>query len=241
MYRTTKKKLVKRVGISSVVALGALGLGATVASASTTTSAHHTTVSAKDTTANPSPPQGPVCAHGPGGVVTALTSGSITVTDPSGTATTFTISSSTTVTKDRSTASISDLALGDEVRVMPGATDSSTAASIDIVQPSVMGKVSAINGDTITIAGPNSTSATVIVSNATTYTKDGATATLGDVTVGSSIFAEGSFASPTDTSTLEATSVGIGAPRGALNPGGAPNSGGPMLRGAPSGSQRPAA
>ena len=227
MYRTTKKKLVKRVGISSVVALGALGLGATVASASTTTRAH--------TTANPSPPQGPVCAHGPGGVVTALTSGSITVTDPSGTATTFTISSSTTVTKDRSTVSISDLALGDEVRVMPGATDSSTAASIDIVQPSVMGKVSAINGDTITIAGPNSTSATVIVSNATTYTKDGATATLGDVTVGSSIFAEGNFASPTDTSTLEATSVGIGAPRGALNPGG------PMLRGAPSGSQRPAA
>jgi hypothetical protein len=209
MYRTTKKKLVKRVSISTAVAVGALGLGATVASASTTTHPTSTGVGAHDTT-TPTPGPGKDCAHGPGGVVTALTSTSITVTSPSGTATTFTITSSTTVTKDRSATTLADLALGDEVHVMPSAAGSTTAARIDIVQPSVMGKVTAVSGDSITVTGPNNTSATVIVSNATTYNKGGASATLADVTVGSSIFAEGSFASSTDTSTLDATSVGIG-------------------------------
>ena len=37
MYRSTKKKMVRRVGISAVVALGAIATGAGVASASTTT------------------------------------------------------------------------------------------------------------------------------------------------------------------------------------------------------------
>jgi DNA polymerase II small subunit/DNA polymerase delta subunit B len=118
---------------------------------------------------------------------------------------------------------------------MPSAEGSSTAARIDIVQPSVMGKVTAVNGDTITIAGPNSTSATVIVSNATTYTKDGASASLADVTVGSSIFAEGSFTSPTDTSSLDATNVGIGQP-GTAGPG-FEQPGGPGPQGALHGSQ----
>jgi hypothetical protein len=234
MYRTTKKKLVKRVGISTAVALGALGVGATVASAATTTSTAHARVGAHDS-ATPTPGSGQGCAHGPGGVVTALTSTSITVTDPSGTASTFTITSSTPVTKDRATAAIADLAVGDEVHVMPSAEGSSTAARIDIVQPSVMGKVTAVNGDTITIAGPNSTSATVIVSNATTYTKDGASASLADVTVGSSIFAEGSFTSPTDTSSLDATNVGIGQP-GTAGPG-FEQPGGPGPQGALHGSQ----
>jgi len=234
MYRTTKKKLVKRVGISTAVALGALGVGATVASAATTTSTAHANTGARDSAA-PTLGHGLGCARGPGGVVTALTSTSLTVTDPSGTAATFTITSSTTVTKDRAAAAIADLAVGDQVHVMPSAAGSMNAARIDIVQPSVMGKVTAISGATITIAGPNSTSATVIVSSATTYTKDGASATLADVTVGSSIFAEGSFTSPPDTSSLDATSVGIGQP-GTAGPG-FEQPGGPGPQGAPHGPQ----
>lgn len=211
MYRTTKKNIVKRVGITTVVALGVVGVGATVASASPApTSASHTSTGAHDSTSSPSGAMGPGCIAGGGGVVTALTGTSITVSDPSGTTTTFAITASTTVTKDRVAASVADLALGDEVRVMPTASGSTTAASIAIVEPSVMGTVTAVSGDTITISGRNDTSATVVVSSATTYTKDSASATLADVTVGSSIFAEGSFASPTDTSTLDAASVGIG-------------------------------
>ncbi|HEY1222307.1 MAG TPA: DUF5666 domain-containing protein, partial [Acidimicrobiales bacterium] len=220
------------VSISTAVALGALGIGATVASASTTSHGARTSVG-HDATTTPDPAQG--CARGPGGVVTALTSNSVTVTDPAGTATTFTITSSTTVTKDRRAATIADLAVGDEVRIRPSAAGSTTAAGIDVVQPSVMGKVTAVSGDAITVSGPNTTSTTVIVSSATTYTKDGASATLADVTVGSSIFAEGSFASSSETNVLDATSVGIGVP---ANPGsnfGHP--GGPGPTGAPSGTQ----
>ncbi|MFZ1063184.1 MAG: DUF5666 domain-containing protein [Acidimicrobiales bacterium] len=227
MYRTTKKKLIKRVTISTAVALGALGVGASVASASTT-STTGSGVSAHDSTTTPA--SGPGCVMGAGGVVTALTSDSITVTDPSGTATTFSFTSATTVTKDRSAASTSDLAVGEEVHVVPSAKGSTSAARIDIVQPSVMGKVTAVSGDDITLTGPNGTSTTVIVSSTTTYTKDGASASLSDVTVGSSIFAEGSFASSSDTSTLDATSVGIGAP---TNPGPGPGfPGGPGPQGA---------
>jgi hypothetical protein len=227
MYRTTKKKLIKRVSITSAVALGALGIGAGVASASTTTTAGTGAVARDSGTTNPGPGQG--CVHGPGGVVTALTSTSITVTDPSGTATTFAITSTTKVTKDRSAASIADLAVGDEVHVVPSAAGSTTAGRIDIVQPSVMGTVTALNGDSITIAGPNGTSATVIVSSATTYTKDGASATLADLTVGSVLFAEGNFASSSDTSTLDATSVGIGT----ANQPGPGQRGGPGPQGGP--------
>jgi hypothetical protein len=167
---------------------------------------------------------------GAGGVVSAVTATSITVTSPSGTATTYTITSSTTVTKDRASATIADLAVGDDVHIMLSSSSSSTATRIDIVQPSVAGKVSAVSGDTITITGPNATSQTVIVSSTTTYTKDGASATLADVTVGSSIFAEGSFASSSSTSTLDATSVGIGvAPQGGpgAHPFGGPDQQGP--------------
>jgi hypothetical protein len=229
MYRTTKKKLVKRVGITAVAALGAVGVSAAVASASPIAkSTGHTSAGAHDSTPTPNGAMGPGCAMGSGGVVTALTSTSITISDPSGTTTTYTITSSTTVTKDRVTAAIADLAVGDEVHVVPSASGSTTAASIAIVEPSVMGKVTAVSGDTITISGPNSSSATVIVSSATTYTKDRASATLADVTVGSSIFAEGSFASSTDTSTLDATSVGIGG----AGPGGFGHPGGPGPQGA---------
>ncbi len=215
MYRTTKKKLVKRVGISAAIAIGALATGVTVAGASSSpTHSSHSAVGSKDTTtttpsstSSPGPGQG--CMGGAGGVVSALSATSITVTDPSGTATTYSISSSTVVTKDRATASLSDLAVGDDVHIMV-TSGTTTASRIDIVQPSVAGKVSAVSGDTITITDPNGTSHTVIVSSKTTYTKDGASATLADVTVGSSIFAEGSFASSSSTASLDATSVGIG-------------------------------
>ncbi len=236
MYRTTKKKLIRRVGVCTAVAAGALGVGAGVANASTSPiHSAHSAVGSKDATTTPpssstaaGPGQGRM--GGAGGEISALSATSITVTNPSGTATTYTITSSTTVTKDRATASIADLAVGDDVHIMLSSSSSTTATRIDIVQPSVMGKVSAVSGNTITITGPNATSQTVIVSSTTTYTKDGASATLDDVTVGSSIFAEGSFASSTSTSTLDATSVGIGfAPHAGpgANPPGGPGHQGP--------------
>ena len=186
MYRTTKKKLVKRVGVSAVIALGALATGAGVASAapSSAKGTSATVASSRESAHATVPGPGSRCAPGAGGVVSALTSSSITVVDPSGTSTTFSISSATTVTKDRAIAAVSDLAVGDQVRITPTGAGSTTAQSIDIEQPSVMGTVTAVSGDTITVSGPNGTSETVVVSGATTYTKSGASATLADIAVG---------------------------------------------------------
>lgn len=210
MYRSTKKKVVRQASISAVVALGALATGAGVASAST--GSHRDgggAVASKDSSANPAPVPG---AEGPrplGGIVTAVSGTSLTVSDPRGTVTTVGLDATTTVTKDRSASTLAALAVGEDVRIIPSAPGSTTAKSVEIEAPSVRGRVSAINGDTITLTGPNATTRTVIVSSSTTYAKNGTAATLADVSIGSSIFAQGSFVSGS-TTTLDATSVGIG-------------------------------
>ncbi len=211
MYRSTKKKVVKQVSISAVVALGALATGIGVSGASPIAHHHDGTVptSRDATTTSPTPLGDPLGHRPPGGVVTAVSATSITLRGPSGATSTFSIDSSTTVSKDRATSTLGALAVGDEVRIVPTAPGSTTARSIDIEQPTVMGKVTAISGDAITVTGPDGTSQTVIVSSATTYAKAGASATLADVTVGSSIFAQGTFAS-TSPVTLDATTVGVG-------------------------------
>ena len=211
MYRSTKKKFVRQASISTVVALGALVTGVGIAGASPST--HHrvgTVLTSKDVVTTTAPIPGGERGHRPpGGTVTAVTSTSITLSDPSGTTSTFAVDASTTVSKERTASTLAAVAVGDEVRVIPTAPGSTTAKHIAIEQPSVMGKVTAVSGDTITLTGPNGTSQTVIVSSATTYAKAGASATLADVTVGSSIFAQGTFASGS-TTTLDATTVGVG-------------------------------
>lgn len=219
MYRTTKKRLVRRAGISAAVVLGTLATGVGVASASASHVKGTSSVVAPNASAHASATNDAMCVRGAGGVVSAVTSSSITVRNQSGAATTFAITATTTVTKDRASASISDLVVGDQVRIIPTAAGSTTAQSIDIEQPSVMGKVTVVSGDTITVTGPNGTSETVVVSGATSYTKSGASAALADVTVGASLFAQGTFA-PGSTTTLNATSVGIGVPLHQGQPGG---------------------
>ena len=211
MYRTTKKKVMKRATISAAITIGALATGAGVASASagiTSSTAGTSTVATVGAHAT-TPDAGPNCPGGAGGLVSAVTSTSITVTGPGGAATMFTITSSTTFTKDRVAATAADLAIAEQVRITPTAAGSTTASSIDIEQPSVMGKVTAVSGDTIAVTGPNGATATIIVGSATTYSKNDASATLSDVTVGSFLFAQGTFASGS-TTTLDATTVGIG-------------------------------
>ena len=69
-----------------------------------------------------------------------------------------------------------------------------------------------MNGNTIVLLGGDGHARTIDVTSATTYTKNGVAATLADISVGSSVFAEG-FVAPSH-STLDATTVGIGSPQG---------------------------
>lgn len=213
MYRTTKKKYVRRMSISAAVAFGAIatgaGIGAASASASTTKSVPTAVVASKVGAHATGTAPGPMRVRGPGGVVTALSGTSLTVKNQRGTEATFELTSATTVTKDRVSAPLSALAVGDQVRITPSAAGSAAALRVDIEQPSVMGKVTAVSGDTITVTGRDGVNETVIVSGATTYSKGGASASVADVTIGTPLFAEGTFA-PGATTTLDATTVGVG-------------------------------
>jgi hypothetical protein len=143
-----------------------------------------------------------------GGVVTAVTPTSVTVTGGNGTSSTFVITAATTFSEGSTTVPATDLGVGDRVGIEVTSTNPTTATSINIAPARVSGQVTAISGDTITIADHKGATSTILVSSTTTYTTGGAAGTLTDVTVGSVVSAEGTIgATPT---TLDATSVTIG-------------------------------
>jgi hypothetical protein len=223
MYRTTKYQTVRKVGLSAAVAVGAVAAGAGVASATTHHSTRATTHVATRTSKAARAAE-PRDAHGVEGVVSAVTSSSITIKDPSGSTTTYAIDSSTTVSKDRSTASAADLAVGERVRIAPSSSSATTAAGIDIELAHLGGQVVSVGGDTIVVTDHEGFQRTIVVSGSTTYTKAGASATLGDVATGSFVFAEGTV--DANHTTLDATNVGVGTPPAAA-PGGFAGSMGP--------------
>jgi hypothetical protein len=220
-----KKKMSRMIGVPTAVVLGVFvtGAGAGVASAAThsakSTHAHITLMAstAKPRANQSGPGAMPGGCNGMGGDVIALTGSAITVLNREGSSTTYAITSTTTVTKDRASSTIAALALGESVHINVSSTDATTATSIDIVPANIAGKVTAVSGDTITIAGPDGTTGTIDVTSSTTFAKSGATASLSDVTVGSFVFAEGTFGAT--ATTIDATSVGIGQPSPGTGPG----------------------
>lgn len=145
------------------------------------------------------------------GAVTAASPTSITITERSGTSATFTIDSTTKVTEGSAVATAAALATGERVVITPSTTTASLAASIAIRLSRVEGKVSAVNGNTISVTVEDGLSQSVVVSSTTAFTKGGASATLADVVVGSKIEASGVV--NTGANALEALSVRISAPR----------------------------
>jgi hypothetical protein len=107
---------------------------------------------------------------------------------------TITPTSTTVITKAGATITVSDLAVGDEIRFgQTKATDGTySITKIVVVLPSLGGEVTAKTADTITVTQRDGTSATIHVDSATTYTVRGVeTATLADITVGMHVRAEG--------------------------------------------------
>jgi len=219
MYRSTKNKLRRRV--PTLVIVGALAAGATVAAAGVAGASAHADRSHSANGAAPSfsgtELHGPHDALHAGGLITALSATSLTVTNPMGTPTTYTLNSSTIVTKDRASASLSDLAVGEHVRVLVSAVSTTTATRVDIATPHALGLVVAVSGDVITLSSPDGNSTTLDVTPTTTYMKNGASASLSDVTVGSFVAASGTLAS--DHTTFDAASVVIGVPAGPMGAG----------------------
>lgn len=223
MNHTTKMKMITSSGFTAALAIGTLATGVGVASAS----GHDNDPARSGALARSlqfgsfrapshdhsfgSRTEALASKHCAGGVVTAMTATSITITNRAGTAATYTITPSTTFTQDRAPATVSDLSVGDDVRITLGATDAVTAVAIDIELAHVGGKVVSVSGNTIVVANWKGVDATITVATTTTYAMGGASATFAQVTVGSFVFAEGTMSA--SATTLDAISVGIGQPR----------------------------
>ena len=149
--------------------------------------------------------------------ITAINGSDLSLKTDDGWTRTITTTSTTTIMKGGASITVGDLAVGDQVvfaqdRAADGAY---TVTAIRVVLPSVVGEVTAIDGNTITVTQPGGTTATIHVDGSTTYTVNGAAGALSDVKVGSFIAAEGTQRSD---GSLDAAAVRTG-DRGVKGPG----------------------
>ena len=139
------------------------------------------------------------------GIVTALGTNSVTIQDGHESPITYMTTSSTTFSVGKTAATAAAVAVGEHVDVKLTSTAPQTVASVDVDLAKVEGKVTAINGNTVTL-NSGSESKTVTVSASTTYTLGGAASTQSALVLGSNIEAQGVRTSDT---ALNAMSVKI--------------------------------
>ncbi len=128
------------------------------------------------------------------GTVTNTTSNGFTIKARDGLTRTITTSGTTTFRLGSGTGSLADVKVGATVLVAGAAAPdgSITAITVAISVPRIMGQVSAISGDTITVQCGDGLTTKVNVDAATTYVVNGVTNPgLKDITVGMRILVEG--------------------------------------------------
>jgi hypothetical protein len=136
---------------------------------------------------------------GPGGfreiTIAAITGSSLSLETVDGWTRTITVSDSTTLTKAGETITLADLTVGDQIgfsqeRQADGSYD---VTAIRVVLPTIGGEVTAIDGNTITVTGRDGTTGTIHVDGDTNYLVNGDTGALSDISVGSSVVAQGTL------------------------------------------------
>jgi hypothetical protein len=190
---------VARIGLlgaaaAALVAIGILAVAATASPSGILAS----NASSGSSPTTPTPLDGGRWGRGggPGGgiTITAISGSSISLKTVDGWTRTITVDSGTTYSKGGQTISLSDLAVGDEIRFRE-TLESSGAYSIDaieVIPPHLAGVVTAVSGSTISLRLPDGSSGTVKVTGSTTYqVGSNSSASLGDVEVGMVLFAEG--------------------------------------------------
>ena len=136
-------------------------------------------------------------ALGPGGfrgvTISAINGSDISLKTVDGWTRTISVESTTTITKGGVMITVGDLAVGDEIRFAQkkAADGSYDVTAIVVVLPTVVGEVTAVDGDTIKVTQPGGTTATIHVDGTTKYQVNGASGALSDIKVGSFIVAEG--------------------------------------------------
>jgi uncharacterized protein DUF5666 len=146
--------------------------------------------------------------------VTAVEGSNLSLKTDDGWTRTITTTASTKVTRGGATIAIGDIKAGDHVRFREtrNADGTFSITAVDVVVPSVVGKVTAKTADTITVQGLDGNTATIHVSGSTKYRVPGKdNATLGDIEVGAIVGAQGEKRAD---GSIDATTV-----RGAPKPG----------------------
>jgi hypothetical protein len=145
-----------------------------------------------------------------GGQVSAVSGTTISVTKPDGTTKSILTTSATTFEVNGASATLAAVQSGMYLHA-EGTTDASGAFTASKVVASTEqpqrgpgrgdkpadgtragGEVSAVSGTTISVTGRDGTAKSILTTSATTFTVDGASATLAEVTVGMHLHAEGS-------------------------------------------------
>ena len=209
MSPRNKQRIAKRVGVSTVVAIGALATGISVAGAASNTGSTATKAPTAFVGGAHAWDRGSFGDLGVVGSVTAVSSNSITVKDPSGALTTYTLSGSTVVRKDGADATVASLAVGDNVAVMVAATGSTAAVTIVIVPAGMSpgedlgGVVTAVSPTSITLEHLDGTSSTYVLNSATTVREGRASATVSAIAVGERVQVRPSASSASTAAAVE--------------------------------------
>jgi hypothetical protein len=146
--------------------------------------------------------------------VTSVAGSNLSLKTDDGWTRTITATGTTKVTKGGAAIALGDVKVGDRIRFREtrNADGTFTIQAIDVVLPSVVGKVTAKTADSITVESPGGGNVTVHVNASTTYRVAGKkTASLADIAVGDVIGAQGEKRAD---GSLDATSV-----RAAAKPG----------------------
>ena len=144
--------------------------------------------------------------------ITAIDGSSVTLETVDGWTRTIEVTADTEITKDGDEAGLGDLEVGDEVRFRQTRADDDTFEVTDlvVVQPTVVGTVTATDGDSITLRQRDGSSVSVTVDDATEFTVNGETGgSLADIEVGMVLGAAGDL---NDDGSLDATTVRAGDP-----------------------------
>ena len=136
---------------------------------------------------------------GPGGEVTAIGDSSLTLATPNGDSLTVNVSDETVVrlVESQSDGSLSDIEVGDHIRVAGQRNDDgSVEAQAIMVAPDgdmAGGRVTAVDGNTITVQNRDDETTTIITSDSTEFRlgPDGETGSIADVTTDTGVRAFG--------------------------------------------------
>ena len=144
--------------------------------------------------------------------ITSISGSSVSLKTDDGWTRTITVTADVAITKGGEKAALSDLKVGDTVRLgqKRNADGSWTVTALAVVLPKTAGTVTAVGTETITITGRDGTAQTIRTTGGTAYHKGQADGTRADVTVGSQIVAIGERGAD---GSITATSIQVFLPR----------------------------